>query len=116
MDAGVDGGSHEGVARIGDRRHAGVGEQQDRAAVGQRREQPREAGALHGLVEGHHPSADGDAEVGGQPVQTAGVLDGEDVGARQDLAQPRADVAGVPEGRAAEHQPSAHASEPVTGE
>ena len=41
-------------------------------------------------------------------MQPAGVLDGEDVGGRHHLAQPRAHVAGLPEGRAAEHQPSVH--------
>ena len=42
------------------------------------------------LVEGHHPAGERHAEVGGQPVQPAGVLDGQHVGGRHHLAQPRA--------------------------
>ena len=68
----------------------GVGEQQHRRAVGQRRHQPGQPRLLHRLVEGDDPAGEGDAEVGGEPVQPAGVLDGEHVGRRHHLAQPRA--------------------------
>ena len=71
----------------------GVGQQQHRRAVGQRGHQPGQPRLLHRLVEGHDPAGEGDAEVGGQPVQPAGVLDGQHVGGRHHLAQPRADVA-----------------------
>ena len=42
-------------------------------------------------------------------MQTPGVLDGQHVGGLHHLAQPRADVAGLPQGRTAQHQPSRHA-------
>ena len=50
----------------------------------------------------------------GEPVQAPGVLDGEDVGRGHHLAQPRPDVAGLAQGCPAQHQPSTHATEPVT--
>ena len=47
----------------------------------QRGDQPGQPGLLHRLVEADHPAGEGDPEVGGEPVQPAGVLDREHVGA-----------------------------------
>ena len=93
----------------------GVGEQQHglrRSAIAAT--SPGSRARLHDLVEGDHPPGEGDPEVGGQPVQPAGVLDGQHVGGGHHRAQPRTDVARAARGvhRPARVVPSPH--EPVT--
>src|SRR3954454_13581570 len=112
--AGVDRRPHQRVAGIGHRRHAGVGQQQDRLPVGERGQQARQPRALHRLVEGHDPPGERDLQIRGQAVQPPGVLDGQDVGRGHRRAQPRSDVARLPQRGAPENQPSRHDGQPVT--
>jgi hypothetical protein len=44
---------------------------------------------LHGVVVADHPPADGHAERRGQAAEPPGVLGGDDVRARERVAQPR---------------------------
>ena len=62
------------------------------------------AALLVALEVGDDPPGHGDAEVPGEPVQPAGVLGGDDVGAGELLAQPGRGVAEVAQRRAEQDQ------------
>ena len=97
-------GRDQPVARVGDAGHPGVGHQQHPVAGQQRLEQDRRPGRLVALEVGDHPAGDGDAQVGGQPLEPAGVLGGDHVGGRELLGEPWGCVRDPADGGRGEHE------------
>jgi hypothetical protein len=66
--------------------------------------QGRGAGGLVAREVGHHPTGGRHAEVGAQPLEAAGVLRGDHVGAGQLLGEPRRGVADPADRGGGEHE------------
>ena len=109
----LDGSCHQPVARVGDARHPGVGDQHDAVAGEQRLEQGRRAGLLVALEVGHDTTRQGDVEVGAQPLEPAGVLGRDDVRAGELGGEPGRCVTGLPDRGAREDQDASHGSDHV---
>ena len=75
-----------------------------RSPATQRFEQRRGAGGLVALEVGHHPAGDRHTEVGAEPLEAAGVLGGDHVGAGQLLGQPGRGVADPADRGGGEHE------------
>ena len=111
---GLDRRGHQPVAGVGDAGHPRVGHQQHPLAGQQRLEQHRRARGLVALEVGHHPAGDGHAQVGGQPLEPAGVLGGHHVGVGELLGQPGRRVLHPPDrGRGEDEDARARCSSPI---
>ncbi len=106
VDVALDGRRDQPEARVGHRRHPGVGDQQRPARRLERLDERRRAGGLVALEVGHHPARGRHAEVGAQPPQPAGVLGGHHVGRGELLA--RAAATRRRPGRSASRRAPAH--------
>ena len=107
-DVVLDRGHDEAVARVGDARHPGVGDQHHAVAGEQRLEQHGGAGLLVALEVGHHATGDRDADVGAEALEPSGVLRGHDVRAGELGGQPGRRVAVLADRGAREDQDSRH--------
>ena len=92
---GLDRSGDEAVARVGDGRHTGVGDDDDARAGDKALDEVGRAGRLVVLVVADDRPARRDREVGEQSPQAAGVLGRDDVGGGELLREARRGVAGV---------------------
>ena len=97
----------EPEARVGDERRAGVGDQRHRAALRERRQQPRPLRRAVVVVVGQDARRPPDPVDLEQPPGVAGVLGGEHVGPRQHVERPERDVARVADRGGDEIEPGA---------
>src|SRR4051794_11437924 len=108
LEGAVDAAADQLVARVGDRRHAGIGDEGDDIAALDPLRQLQRPGSFVALVEGDEAGMGADPQAVEQPPRLAGVLAGDEVGADQRLAHPHRDVVEGADRRRADDEAARH--------